>query len=203
MMGTPALRSMVAGAALAVLALTPGPAPTQEQGCAMPCRREERSCVETVRKDYAVARHACDVSATASTRVCSAIRPRRPPTRFASTMRPAAYRCWSACSRSRRARSGKDKAPAGWKYLDETGQADGVQNFQLRAGMPEKARARMKARSSTASWPVPASATEFFDVDTELIVQLVNSETPTCWSNTFSTATKNTGAQLKAKFTVP
>jgi hypothetical protein len=48
--------------------------------------------------------------------------------------------------------------------------------------------------------PPPASATEFFDQDTRVTVQLHNNQTSTCWNSEFTTATKNDGTQYKAKY---
>jgi hypothetical protein len=97
--------------------------------------------------------------------------------------------------------SWQDKDPAGWKYVDVTLAEDGVQKAQLKTGDPDKAKAQVKARSVnlTAVLPLPVSATEFFDQDPRVTVQLVNNETPTCWTSEFTTATHNTPAQFKAK----
>ena len=75
-----------------------------------------------------------------------------------------------------------------------------MQGLELKAAATDRTRISLKARASTPVWPVPMSASEFFDLDTELIVQLLNSETPTCWSTSFSAddTVKNDGGQFRA-----
>ena len=96
-----------------------------------------------------------------------------------------------------------NKDPKGWAYIDKTAPYDGVMKLLLTSGIPEKAKMQLSARGSTASWPTPMNATTFFDLDTNVIVQLSNDETGDCWSTTFSEAKKNDGEQFKTKFKLP
>jgi hypothetical protein len=43
------------------------------------------------------------------------------------------------------------------------------------------------------------SATETFDQDTKVTVQLINSDMPTCWTSEFTSASKNDALLFKAK----
>jgi hypothetical protein len=93
----------------------------------------------------------------------------------------------------------QSKDPKGWKYKDKAGSGDGVTGAAFKTGAAGKTKAQIKAKGSTVNWPVPISATEFFDQDTTVKVQLVNDETPTCFDSSFSLHKKNDGAQFKAK----
>ena len=48
--------------------------------------------------------------------------------------------------------------------------------------------------------PAPHGATELFDQDPRVTVQLRNNETSTCWTSEFTSGAKNDGGQYKAKF---
>ena len=55
----------------------------------------------------------------------------------------------------------------------------------------------LKAGGPNLTLPTAFSATEFFDVDTTLTVQLIN-DTGACWSSEFSAAKKNTATAFVA-----
>jgi hypothetical protein len=93
----------------------------------------------------------------------------------------------------------ESKDPKGWKYKDKTGTEGGVQKAQLKTGDAGKSKAQVKAKGLNLTLPAPVSGTEFFDQDPRVTVQLVNDETPTCWTSEFTTAKKNTSEQFKAK----
>jgi hypothetical protein len=93
----------------------------------------------------------------------------------------------------------QSKDPKGWKYKDKTGAENGVQKVQLKTGDAGKSKAQVKAKGAAIPMPQPFSGTEFFDQDTEVIVQLVNDQTATCWTSEFTTAKKNEVDQFKAK----
>jgi len=92
-----------------------------------------------------------------------------------------------------------DKDPKGFKYKDKTGVEDGVTGGQLKTSDSDKGRVQIKAKGSTISWPIPFDMAEYFDQDTDVTVQLVNSTTATCWTSEFQTNTKNTAELFKAK----
>jgi mono/diheme cytochrome c family protein len=56
------LVSVIGGTVLFVLAALYIATDAHAQGCGRPCRREMRSCVAVAKKDFRVARHACDVA---------------------------------------------------------------------------------------------------------------------------------------------
>jgi hypothetical protein len=55
------------------------------------------------------------------------------------------------------------------------------------------------AKGANIPLPVPASLSEYFDQDTEVTIQLINNETPLCWTSSFTAAAKNEVGQFKAK----
>jgi len=92
-----------------------------------------------------------------------------------------------------------DNDPKGYKYKDKAGAADGVTGAQIKTSDSDKGKVQIKAKGSTGNWPVPFSASEYFDQDTDVTVQLVNSTTATCWTSEFAANKKNTTALFKAK----
>ena len=91
------------------------------------------------------------------------------------------------------------KDPKGFAYKDKAGTEDGVTKMQLNTGAAGKSKVQVVAKGTSIPMPTPISMTEFFDQDTEVIVQLINDETSTCWTSAFTTNTKNDGVQFKAK----
>jgi hypothetical protein len=92
---------------------------------------------------------------------------------------------------------GKD--PKGFGYKDPAGAEDGVIKASLKAGAEGKTSASVAAKGVNIPMPTPISGSAFFDQDTKVTVQLVNNESPLCWSTAFSAALKNDGTQFKAK----
>ena len=79
---------------------------------------------------------------------------------------------------------------------------DGVLKAQLKTGASGKAKVSLKAKGSTAAWPAPVAADRFFDQDGKVTVQLLNKQTPTCWTSEFTAndTKKNDGVNFKATF---
>jgi len=92
-----------------------------------------------------------------------------------------------------------DKDPKGYLYKDKLGLEDGVIKAQLKAGDADKTKVQVKAKGDNLSLPAPASGSQYFNQDTTVTIQLVQSDGPTCWSTDFSTAKKNDVDLFKAR----
>lgn len=81
-----------------------------------------------------------------------------------------------------------------YKYRDKNRQADGVLKVLLRGGAEGKARVIFKARGPNV--PDPG-----LGLNEPVLVELINSETPVCWSDTYSGAAvfRNDPLQFKGK----
>jgi len=89
----------------------------------------------------------------------------------------------------------------GFKFKDSTGANAGVITLLLRAGAANKAKVTLKSKGSAlgAELPGPAGAT-YFDQDSSVIVQLINS-LGMCWSSEYATpAVKHDPQNFKDKF---
>jgi len=95
----------------------------------------------------------------------------------------------------------RNKTPRGWVYKDKTKASDGVQSVHLRSGDPGKTRAQVKAKGPDVRMPVASHPLRLFESDPHVVVQLVNDQTPTCWTSEFSAADHkwNSGARFQAK----
>src|SRR6185369_10597624 len=84
------------------------------------------------------------------------------------------------------------------KYVDPAGSADGITVAKAKASVDAgKSGFVVKATGASLTLPTPFSATEFFDIDTALTVQMVNS-VGACWSTEFTAAKKNSATKFKA-----
>ncbi len=94
----------------------------------------------------------------------------------------------------------KSKDPKGWQYKDKTGAEDGIVKVTLKTGPAEKSKLQLQGKGASLPLPAPVDASEFFDQDPAVTVQLVNDE-GTCWTSTFfvSGTKKNDPGQFKAK----
>jgi hypothetical protein len=92
-----------------------------------------------------------------------------------------------------------DADPKGYSYKDKTGAQGGVQKAQLKTGAAGKSKVQIKAKGVNLPLPIPFSGSALFDQDTEVTVQLINSDTPTCWTSSFTSNSKNDAVQFKAK----
>src|SRR5262249_27131858 len=88
----------------------------------------------------------------------------------------------------------------GWAYKNRTGNVYGITKVQLKGGTAGKPQVQVQAKGSSFPMPVPISASEFFDQDPAVIVQLHSSSPAACWSSIFdgSTTKKNDGVEFKA-----
>ncbi len=93
------------------------------------------------------------------------------------------------------------KDPRGLQYKDKAGAEDGVTKAKLKTGDTGKTSLSIGAKGINIPMPAPAGDTAFFNQDTTVTVQLVNDQTPTCWTSAFMTAKTNDGTHFKA--TVP
>ena len=93
----------------------------------------------------------------------------------------------------------QSKDPKGLQYKDKGGTADGVTKIKLKTGVGGKTKAQVQAKGANLPLPTAFSTTEFFDQDTKVRVQLLNSANQTCWQSDFTTAKKNTDTLFKAK----
>jgi hypothetical protein len=91
--------------------------------------------------------------------------------------------------------------PKGWIYKDKAGAVAGVQKALLKTGVAGKSAAQIKAKGIEI--PMPTAATPFvmFDMDPAVTVQLVGSDTPVCWTSSFTAADvkRNQAALFKGK----
>ncbi len=89
----------------------------------------------------------------------------------------------------------QDKSPKGWSYKDKLGIENGVTLVQLKTNAnPAKSKVQVKSRGSATNWPLPFDGTKYFDQDSTVTVQLINSNTATCWASDFVPAgTKKNG----------
>ena len=97
--------------------------------------------------------------------------------------------CWKAVSTK------------GWSYKNKAGNGGGVTKTQLTGGAAGKPGVKVQGKGGNLPLPAPVSATEFFDADPAIVVQLHSSSTGNCWSSTFAASgtKKDDGAQFKAK----
>jgi len=96
----------------------------------------------------------------------------------------------------------QNKDPKGFVYKEKSGAADGVMSVQLKpSDSTGKSKLQLKAKGATINWPVPFDGVQYFAQDSLVAVQLVNSDTPTCWTSAFVAAgtKKNEPGQFKAK----
>ena len=65
--------------------------------------------------------------------------------------------------------------------------------------MAGKSAVSLTAKGLAAPLPMPVSAEKYFAIDSRVVVQLFNDETPQCWSSEFTSASKNSPTQFSAK----
>jgi len=86
----------------------------------------------------------------------------------------------------------------GLSYRDKTAAFDGVRRIMLRPGKAGKAKAELKAGGVNFTPPLRFSTNEYFSMNPNLTVQLVNSE-GMCWTSEFGSAKKNSPSEFQAK----
>jgi len=93
----------------------------------------------------------------------------------------------------------QDKAPKGFKYKNKEGVSAGATGAQFKPGAAGKTKVQLKAKGANLTLPAPSGGGKFFVQDSDVTVQLINSDSATCWTSVFSAATKNETEQYKAK----
>ena len=88
------------------------------------------------------------------------------------------------------------KDPKGFKYSDKAGSQNGATKIALKAGT--EGRSTLQFAAKGLALPAPVSASELFDQDSRVIVQLVNDETGLCFTSEFPAAKANTTESFKA-----
>jgi len=91
------------------------------------------------------------------------------------------------------------KDPKGFKYKDKLGTLDGVGKALVKTGAAGKSKMFVRAKGVNVPMVTPFSATELFDQNPRVVVQLFNSTTPKCWDSEFLGAKKNSASKFKAK----
>jgi hypothetical protein len=90
----------------------------------------------------------------------------------------------------------------GASFKDKAATSDGVTKMQF-AGKPgtgSKISFSAAGTNLAAVLPTPISGTEFFDQDTDVLIQLSTSESAVCWESSFATPAKNRVDQFSDKF---
>jgi hypothetical protein len=82
----------------------------------------------------------------------------------------------------------------GWKYKDKTGASDGVQSVALKVGAAGKSGAQVAARGPSLPDLRPNDASELFDQDSAVTVQLVNGDGACFTSEFLAAGTKHNDA---------
>src|SRR6185369_4275679 len=83
-------------------------------------------------------------------------------------------------------------------YSDKNGMVEGFAQIKAKTTLePGKSSMSAKLSSTHLALPPTLSASEYFDVDPSLTVQMINS-TGACWTSDFTAPKKNTTAQFSA-----
>ena len=77
------------------------------------------------------------------------------------------------------------KGAKGWTYKDKGGAEDGIVKASLKPAAPGKSKVQVQGRGATLPVPTPDDASELFDQDPSVLVQLVNDD-GTCWTSEFA-----------------
>jgi len=94
------------------------------------------------------------------------------------------------------------KAKSGsFKYRDKFGVNSGITGVQLKSGVAGKAKISIKGVGSNLLNPIPVGGGSFLLADPRVTVQVVNDQTPVCWTSEFSGSgvRKNSATDFKAK----
>ncbi len=94
--------------------------------------------------------------------------------------------------------------PRGFRYKDRSLSRDGTLAMVLKGGKPGRDRIIFKAKGDNIPLPVPASADQFFQQDSDVTVQLVNGE-GACWGAVYTPNDKitNRGSFYRGKVKSP
>ncbi len=91
-----------------------------------------------------------------------------------------------------------DSSPDGWSYSGKPRVESGIRKLTIQTTASGAPRIKLQARGTNVPMPSSFSATELFDQDPRLTVQLFNSTTSRCWSSEFSDAAVNSATQFRA-----
>ena len=91
------------------------------------------------------------------------------------------------------------KSTRGWNYKDKAATSDGVSGLSLATGVAGRSKAQLKAGGVNFPMPAPVGASQYFNKQSTVSIQLLNQETGACWSSSFSSALVNDGVGFKAK----
>ena len=92
-----------------------------------------------------------------------------------------------------------DRDPRGFAYKDNDGASDGIRRVQLKTGAAGKAKVQVQGKGASLALPGPFDASNYFELDGALIVQLQASTGAICWSSSFDDAATNRPDAFKAK----
>ncbi len=88
----------------------------------------------------------------------------------------------------------------GWKYKDKDTAASGALKLVLKAGSAGKSKIVFKAKGSNLPLSGPVGPGEYFDQDTDVVVQLLSNDGGVCFESTFATpATRTDDDKFKDK----
>jgi hypothetical protein len=89
----------------------------------------------------------------------------------------------------------------GYKYSNPATNAEGIKKIILKGGNAGTPKVIVIAKGTNLLMPGPFDANDYFDQDTEVLVQLNRTDSSACWQSTFGMATtiKSSPEQFKAK----
>lgn len=74
-------------------------------------------------------------------------------------------------------------ADAGYVYGDKSGARDGIQKILLKGGTEGKGKIAITGKGASLPLPGPLAGAEYFRVDTNVVVQIWESQTENCWQS--------------------
>jgi hypothetical protein len=89
-------------------------------------------------------------------------------------------------------------APGSFKYLNPSGNSDGVTKALLKAGTG-KSKMLWKGKGSNLTLPGPQTFPGYFNQTVNVTVRLMRSDGAACWESLYPTNKRNTPRTFKAK----
>lgn len=86
-----------------------------------------------------------------------------------------------------------------YRYGDRTGSVQGIRRIVLQGKGVGKGKVTVFASGSALPLPGPASPTQYFAADPQVLVQLLRNG-GTCWESSFTAWTRNNGERYRARF---
>jgi hypothetical protein len=96
----------------------------------------------------------------------------------------------------------KKVTPTRFRYIDSKGTNDGLQRFVAKSTpKPNRSKMVVRARGLSVPLPTPVDASQLFDVDPSVIVQVISSD-DVCWSTEFAVedTLKNVPLKYRGRF---